>query len=143
MRNIDEIIIHCSATRENQDISAETIRKWHTDPKPHGRGWRDIGYHYVVRLDGTVELGRPINQQGAHVKGRNKSTIGICYIGGVEQDGKTAKDTLTYDQEQSISDLILALQVVLNKPLKVSGHNEYAAKACPSFNVQEKFSKIL
>ena len=138
MRKIDEIIIHCSATREGQDIDAETIRKWHKQ-----RGWRDIGYHYIVRLDGEVELGRPIDEIGAHVKGHNKTTIGICYIGGVEQDGKTPKDTMTYEQEESVRDLITAIRLVCNEHLKISGHNEYASKACPSFIVQEKFSDIL
>lgn len=137
MRKIDEIIIHCSATREDDDIDAATIREWHLQ-----KGWRDIGYHYIVRLDGEVELGRPLDEIGAHVKSRNKTTVGICYIGGVDEDLKP-KDTMTNQQETSVRDLIMALRFVFNANLKISGHNEYANKACPSFNVQEKFSDIL
>ena len=71
MRNIDRIVLHCSATPEGKDYSVETIRDWHVN----GRGWSDIGYHYVIRLDGSVELGRPIDKIGAHVKGHNKTIL--------------------------------------------------------------------
>ncbi len=93
-RKIDEIVLHCSATREGQDISVETIRSWHVD----GNGWSDIGYHAVIMLDGTLELGRPLERSGAHVKGHNRNTIGVCYIGGVEAHGQTAnaRSLLTY-----------------------------------------------
>lgn len=137
MRDITEIILHCSATREGQDISTNTIRKWHVD----GRGWRDIGYHFVVLLDGTVEAGRPIEMSGAHTKGRNKTTIGICYIGGVEKDGKTAKDTMNHGQEKATLNLIAVLRAIYGD-VPVSGHNKYAAKACPSFEVDEKWPDL-
>ena len=74
MRDIDKIIIHCSATQEGKEISAATIDEWHKK-----RGWRGIGYHYVIGLDGMIEYGRPITETGAHVKGHNKGSIGICY----------------------------------------------------------------
>ena len=77
MRKIDKIIIHCSATPKHKDFSAETIRDWHVK----GNGWDDIGYHYVVRLDGSLEYGRPVQVPGAHCRGENKSSIGICDIG--------------------------------------------------------------
>ena len=67
MREINKIIIHCSATKEGQDISAATIDEWHK-----ARGWRSIGYHYVIGLDGMIEYGRPITETGAHVKNHNK-----------------------------------------------------------------------
>ena len=137
-RHIDEIILHCSATREGQDISVETIRSWHVD----GNGWSDIGYHFVILLDGTVETGRPLRRAGAHVKGRNASSIGICYVGGVEQDGETAKDTMTPAQEQATRNLITSLRAVFG-PLSLHGHNEFSAKACPSFKVNEKFSDLV
>ena len=71
MRKINEIIIHCSDTQEGCDVTAKDIRRWHTTPKEKGgRGWRDIGYHYVIRLDGTIELGRPLEKAGAHCIGR-------------------------------------------------------------------------
>ena len=81
MRDINKIVLHCSATREGHDVSTETIRGWHVNK----RGWSDIGYHFVVLLDGTVDKARPIERQGAHVRGHNKGSIGIAYIGGVEE----------------------------------------------------------
>ena len=85
MRNINEIIVHCAATPEGKDFTVADIRRWHK-----ARGWSDIGYHYVVYRDGSVHKGRPVSKVGAHVRGRNRNTIGICYIGGVAKDGKTA-----------------------------------------------------
>jgi hypothetical protein len=79
MRSINEIIVHCSATREGQHIPVETIKKWHTE----GRGWTDIGYHFYIELDGTIKKGRDIDKTGAHCKGHNRNSIGICYCGGV------------------------------------------------------------
>lgn len=81
MRKIDEIILHCSATPEGREHDVEDIRRWHVD----GRGWSDVGYHYIILLDGTVQAGRPVNIQGAHCKGQNKTTVGICYIGGCDK----------------------------------------------------------
>ena len=77
MRSIDKIIIHCSATPPHKDFSAEDIRDWHVK----GNKWSDIGYHYIVKLDGSMEYGRPIEVPGAHCKGHNQDSIGICYIG--------------------------------------------------------------
>ena len=101
MRQIKEIIVHCTATQEGKPISVSTIDKWHKK-----RGWSGIGYHYVVQLDGTINQGRPIEKQGAHVKNKNKSSIGITYVGVVEsergEDGKwIAKDTRTDAQKDS------------------------------------------
>jgi len=138
-RHIDEIVLHCSATREGQDISVETIRSWHVD----GNGWSDIGYHAVIMLDGTLELGRPLHRSGAHVKGHNANTIGGCYIGGVEADGKTAKDTMTPAQEQAFRNYVTAVRQILGPYVAISGHNQYSSKDCPSFDVREKFADIL
>ena len=85
MRKITEIILHCSATAEGLDFSVRDIRAWHK-----AQGWADVGYHYVVRLDGTVQEGRPLEQAGAHCKGHNDRSIGICYIGGLAADGLAA-----------------------------------------------------
>lgn len=137
MRELNRVILHCSATKEGQDISAATIKDWHVN----GRGWSDIGYHYVIRLDGTIEIGRPVDRPGAHVKYHNIDSIGICYVGGVEQDGKTPKDTLTIAQEQAFRSLYNALQMVCG-PMTLHGHNEFAAKACPSFIVKDKFPDL-
>lgn len=133
-RKIDKIIVHCSATREGQHIDVDTIRDWHVN----GRGWSDIGYHYVIYLDGTVHPGRPIERAGAHTKGQNANSIGICYIGGVETDGKTPKDTRTPEQKVALDNLLFVLTDIFAKAT-IHGHNEFAAKACPSFDVQAEY----
>lgn len=132
-RKIDKIIIHCSATPEGKDISVETIRDWHLK-----RGWSDIGYHYVIDLDGRVHAGRPIEKTGAHVKGHNTGSIGICYVGGVEQDGKTPKDTRTKEQKAALDNLLFILTDVFAN-VTIHGHNEFSSKACPSFDVQAEY----
>lgn len=134
MRPIDSIIIHCSATPEGKHFTAADIRRWHK-----AQGWSDIGYHYVILLDGTVQEGRPISQPGAHCKGMNARSIGICYIGGLSADGKTPKDTRTTAQKAAMHALVerLAAQYGLTAD-QIHGHNEYAAKACPSFNVRRE-----
>ena len=87
MRKINKIILHCSATKEGKHYTAKDIDRWHRE-----QGYTMIGYHYVILLDGTVEYGRPLEMQGAHTYGHNADSIGICYIGGLDQYGK-AKDT--------------------------------------------------
>lgn len=132
-RSIDEIIVHCAATPEGKDYTVADIRAWHK-----ARGFSDVGYHYVVYRDGRIMLGRPVGQQGAHCAdaGKNRGTIGICYIGGVSADGKTAKDTRTPEQRASL--LWLTQQLATKHGVKrVTGHNRYANKACPSFDVSK------
>ena len=98
MREIDKLIVHCTATREGDDsINVEVIDGWHKR-----RGWSGIGYHFLILIDGTIEHGRPIDKMGAHCKGYNKNSIGISYVGGVEKDGKTPKDTRTPEQKESL-----------------------------------------
>jgi N-acetylmuramoyl-L-alanine amidase len=137
IEEIDEIILHNSATREGQDISAETIDRWHKK-----RGFKKIGYHLVIRLDGTREYGRLLTETGAHTKGRNRTTIGVCYIGGVDSNLKP-KDTMTEAQEQTFREYVKEMREMCNKHLALSGHKKYANKACPSFNVEDKFADIL
>jgi N-acetylmuramoyl-L-alanine amidase len=132
MRKINKIIIHCSATREGQDnINAKTIDRWHK-----ARGWNGIGYHYVILQNGTIEFGRPIEQVGAHCKGQNTGSIGICYIGGVESDGKTPKDTRTEAQKESMTVLFQLFERV-NPDIMVYCHNQFSSKACPSFKIED------
>lgn len=131
-RPITEIINHCTATPEGKDYTVADIRAWHK-----ARGWSDIGYHYVVYRDGRVMLGRPVGQVGAHVEGHNTGTIGISYVGGLSANGKTAKDTRTAAQRASLLWLNQALADKHRGVRKISGHNQYAAKACPSFDVRK------
>jgi len=135
MRTINEIIIHCSATKEGNKISAATIDKWHKD-----RGWRCIGYHYVVRIDGSIEYGRPVQDIGAHVKGRNKHSIGVCYIGGLDADMEP-KDTRTRDQKESLLYLLKTLKR-LHPDATIHGHREFANKACPCFDANKEYCNI-
>lgn len=137
MRQISEIIVHCSATKPEwmadrpTSEKVEEIRRWHLD-----RGWRDIGYHVVIDRDGTIADGRPIAQSGAHVRGRNANSIGICLIGGHGSDANDLpSEHFTAAQLSALRAHIDYLRAHHHGIKKVSGHNEYAAKACPGFQV--------
>ena len=137
MRKIDEIIIHCTATRpdwwQNKSAQAKVkeVCRWHID-----RGWSDIGYHYLIDRDGTVVEGRPAERTGAHVKGHNTGTIGVALFGGLGGSaGDSFADHFTQEQEDALRGLIADLQVEHTDIRKISGHNQYAAKACPCFSV--------
>ena len=132
MREITEIIIHCSATKEGHPFFAADIDRWHK-----AQGWSGIGYHYVIDIDGKVETGRAEYQTGAHAKGHNANSIGICYIGGLDINGKP-KDTRTPEQRKSLAELVARLKVKYPKAT-VHGHNEFANKACPCFDVRKEF----
>ena len=136
MRNVNEIIVHCSATREEQQVSVDTIRDWHL-----AKGWNDIGYHFYIDLDGTINKGRDIDKIGAHCKGHNRNSIGICYCGGVEADGKTPKDTRTQEQKDSLLNVLKTLKAMYPEAV-IYSHSEFAAKACPSFDATEEYENI-
>ncbi len=144
MRKIDSIIIHCSATKAGQDFTAADIDRWHRE-----RGFNGIGYHYVIRLDGKLEKGRDVSLTGAHCKGWNERSIGICYIGGLDENGRPA-DTRTNAQKRVLYQMIMDLQREYNI-LRVLGHRDTSpdlngdgviepyeyVKACPCFDVRE------
>lgn len=140
MRAISEIIIHCTATRPDWWGSRSTkqkvaeIRRWHTTAP---RNWSDIGYHFLIDRNGTVAKGRPIERDGAHVRGRNKGTIGIALFGG---HGSAETDSFgehfTGDQAVALRKLIADLRREYGF-VPVTGHNQWAAKACPGFNVPQ------
>ena len=135
-RAINEIIVHCSATPEGKDYTLDTIRQWHLQ-----RGFSDIGYHYVIHLDGKVEERRDVNIAGAHCSGHNSKSIGICYIGGMTADGKKAKDTRTDKQKTTLKSLLKTMRT-LYPQAKIHGHRDFAAKACPSFDATEEYKNI-
>lgn len=137
MRTINEIIVHCSASPEGLNVTAADIRRWHTV----GNGWSDIGYHFVVRIDGTVEPGRPLAQPGAHCRGHNARSVGICYVGGLAADGRTPKDTRTPAQRAALLSLLRELKQQF-PAAAIHGHRDFAAKACPSFDATAEYAGL-
>ncbi len=136
MREINEIILHCAATPEGRDFTVGDIDRWHRQRKFDG-----IGYHYVIYRDGSVHKGRAVERRGAHCTGHNAHSIGVCYIGGCAADGKTPKDTRTPAQRASLEKLVKEL--LRQYPgATVHGHNEFANKGCPSFNVKTWLTKV-
>ena len=140
MRLINEIVVHCTATnpkwyasKSAKDVVDE-IRRWHTEE----RGWSDIGYHAIVHRDGSVAHGRSDDRKGAHVAGRNSTTIGVSLVGGRGgvANGKF-EDNFTPEQDEALRKLIGEYKEKHPKIETVSGHNDYASKACPGFNVGE------
>lgn len=143
-RFIDKIIIHCSASKEGQNLTVEQIDKMHRK-----RGFAGIGYHFVIYLDGSIHDGRDISKVGAHTTGYNTGSIGICYVGGLDKNGKI-KDTRTYQQKNSLYKLVRELMKMY--PIKeVKGHRDYSPdtngdgviskyewiKGCPCFEVSD------
>ena len=137
MRQINEIIVHCTATRADwwSDRSSrdkvEEVRRWHVED----RNWRDVGYHWLIDLDGSVIKGRDESVTGAHVAGHNANSIGISLFGGHggSNDDKF-EDNFTPEQDASLRQLIREIKD-RHSITKISGHNEYANKACPCFRV--------
>ena len=129
MRELNKIVIHCSATEQGKEVSVEDIIRWHK-----ARGWRTIGYHYVIGITGKIERGRPIKEQGAHVKGHNKDTIGVCYIGGLIN--KKPSDTRTIPQIHALRGLVEGLKIAFEIN-EVIGHRDLSNnKECPCFDVK-------
>lgn len=154
MKTVDAIVIHCSATRAGQDIHASDIDKWHKE-----RGFAMIGYHYVIALDGTIEVGRPMPRDGAHCNtagtsgvSYNKHSVGICYIGGLDASGKAA-DTRTPAQKKAMTELVYRLMMEYPSIVEVIGHRDASPdangdgtinpdewiKMCPCFDVRSEF----
>ena len=137
MRQINYIIIHCSATKAGRDFHAKDIDKWHRE-----RGFDEIGYNVVVDLDGKVELGRSEAKPGAHCKGHNSDSIGICYIGGLDENGKPA-DTRTELQKAALAGLVAGYKQRFPNA-KVIGHRDMpnVHKAWPCLDAKEEYKNI-
>ena len=144
-RTIDEIIIHCSATPEGRDYTVEDIRRDHKK-----QGWSDIGYHYVIYRDGSIHEGRDVDLVGAHCSknGHNQHSIGICYIGGVENKPNTpyallkAKDTRTDAQKGALICLLYDLKKLYPKA-QIWGHRDFdSGKECPSFDARNEYRRF-
>lgn len=132
----DTIVIHCSATKPSMDIGAADISYWHRQ-----KGWLAIGYHKVIRRNGEIEDGRPLNARGAHVQGHNDHTLGVCMVGGVNDKGKP-EDNFTEAQWHSLYRLLMTLVDDQTTITSILGHyNLDSHKACPSFDVQEYMAR--
>lgn len=136
MRKINKIIIHCAATPEDKNFTVEDINRWHKE-----RGFIKIGYHYVIYIDGSIHQGRELEEVGAHCTGYNRDSIGICYIGGVDKDGKTPKDTRTNAQKESLLKLIKELKIKFPQA-EIYGHRDFSKKDCPSFDAKTEYENI-
>ena len=139
MEEIKYIVIHASATKPSMDIGADEIRRWHLQ-----KGWFDIGYHYVIRRDGLVEKGRDDDRPGAHVRGVNQCSLGICLIGGISERNGDAENNYTEEQMATLERLVVCLKVKHKKSLVV-GHRDFPGvkKACPCFDAIEWYDDIL
>ena len=148
-RSINEIIVHCTATKEGVNCDIDTIRKWHK-----ARGFSDIGYHYVIYLDGSVHTGRDVNISGAHCLNHNTHSIGVCYVGGLDNNNK-AKDTRTVKQKEALSKLLASLKILYPKA-RIIGHRDTSpdlngngliepnewVKDCPSFDARKEYVSL-
>lgn len=142
MRKLKYLVIHCTATPEGRDVTSDQIRHWHLDPPPAGRGWRQVGYTDLLHLNGGVERMVQNNEDDIvdpweitnGAAGINSISRHIVYAGGLTADGKQAKDTRTPDQRKSLLKYVQDM-IRMNPDILVAGHNQFAAKACPSFNV--------
>ena len=138
MREITKIIVHCTATPEGREVDVEEIRKWHTEAP---RNWSDVGYHFHIKLDGTLQEGRPIERTGEHCARQNFCSIGISYAGGMTKDMKEAKDTRTPEQKDVLTDFLHELKEQYPKA-KIYGHRDFSPKACPSFDARSEYEYI-
>ncbi|WP_289860077.1 N-acetylmuramoyl-L-alanine amidase [uncultured Muribaculum sp.] len=150
MAELKYLVIHCTATPEGREVTAADIRRWHTSPLSQGgRGWRQVGYTDIIHLDGKVE--RLVdNNEDANVdtwevtngaKGYNSVSRHIVYSGGMTRDMTKAKDTRTQAQRDAMRDYVIDFHRRF-PGVRIVGHNELAAKECPSFNVQKWLRQI-
>lgn len=138
IESVDWLVVHCAATPPNMDIGVEEIRRWHMQ-----KGWSDVGYHYVIRRDGTVEKGRPDHIPGAHARGYNRYSLGICLVGGVKKGTTKAEANFTPAQYLSLQTLLEELSTEY-PDAEILGHRDLPGvnKACPSFDVREWLRRI-
>lgn len=130
----DAIFVHCSATKPEMDIGVETIRMWHKQ-----QGWLDVGYHFIIKRDGTVEDGRPVNVVGSHVKDWNSKSVGVCLVGGINAKGQFEAN-FTPAQMNSLRNKLKELMSKYPNA-ELMAHHSVAAKACPSFDVKRWWTK--
>lgn len=135
MRRIDYIIVHCTATPAGREVTTDELRSWHKE-----RGFSDIGYHYIIHLDGTVDEGRQEDRIGAHCKGHNQKTIGVVYVGGLDKFMKPA-DTRTSEQKESLKIILKHLKSRYPDAV-ICGHRDFAKVDCPCFNAMKEYENL-
>lgn len=135
-RKINKIIVHCTATPECREVTIDDVRRWHVEE----RGWSDVGYHFLVLIDGTIQEGRPLKRSGAHTKGHNKDSIGVAYVGGMSVDMSEAKDTRTEEQKETLVNLLCDLKDAYGGT--IYGHRDFSNKECPSFDAKKEYENI-
>ncbi|MBO4689923.1 MAG: N-acetylmuramoyl-L-alanine amidase [Paludibacteraceae bacterium] len=135
MRKILEIIVHCTATFADQRVTVADITRWHKQ-----RGWKTIGYHYVLDQAGNIFEGRPIEQPGAHCLNHNQNSIGIAYCGGLNPHGQPA-DTRTPEQKVALLELLKRLKQSYPEAV-IHGHRDFAKKACPCFDATKEYANL-
>lgn len=135
MREISKAIVHCTATPEGRPTTVEDIRSWHK-----ARGWSDIGYHYVIYLDGSIHEGRPVERMGAHCKGQNKGSIGVAYVGGIDKKHLKPKDTRTKAQKDALIEILKEFKH-LYCDIKIYGHRDFSSKACLALTLKKSIKK--
>ena len=124
----EAIFVHCSATKPGMDIGLREIRQWHKE-----QGFLDVGYHFIIRRDGTIEEGRPVDVVGSHAKGWNERSVGVCLVGGVDAKGQPEAN-FTPAQMHELRGLLQTLQEQYPQAV-IKAHHDVAPKACPSFNL--------
>lgn len=147
-KELKYLVIHCTATPEGREVSSADIRAWHTAPPPKGRGWRQVGYTDLFHLNGTIERLVENNGDGwvdsweitNGVAGYNSISRHICYVGGCDRN-MNPKDTRTEQQKYALRQFVLDFHAK-HPNVQIVGHNDLAAKACPSFNVRAWLESI-
>lgn len=134
-RKIDLIVVHCTATKLGANVHVADVDRFHRQ-----RGFVGIGYHFLITLDGSIELGRPIELAGAHCRGHNAHSIGVAYVGGLDANGLPA-DTRTEAQKQALVALMQRLRLLFPQA-EIVPHYRFAAKACPCFDVDKEYAKL-
>jgi len=137
MKSVDYIVIHCSATPPSLDIGVKEIDAWHKK-----QGWARVGYHYVIRRNGQLEKGRPEDKAGAHVKGFNHCSIGICLVGGLDNK-RVAASEFTPEQWATLGVLVDELHIKY-PTAEILGHKDFpdVNKACPCFDVKKWWATV-
>lgn len=135
MNKVDKIIIHCTATPEGRNVQFADVEKWHKS-----KGYKKIGYHYLILLNGTIVKGRAESEAGAHTIGQNDKSIGVCYVGGLDKNMQP-KDTRTPYQATALIKLLKELKGRYPNAV-IYGHRDFARKACPSFNAKAEYANL-